>query len=131
MTSENVVFVILTQWVLRTNAETGESRTGSGGVDQRLGSNSPTQQQQAGMDPNNAAYLALRNHPETTIRPIGSGGPGSEVMRSPGAQETGAEASPRTMEDNIFKQVSRMGLLGGAWLRGADIAGAGGNQHQY
>ena len=71
--------------ILRTNAETGESRTGSGGVDQRLGSNSPTQQQQqAGMDPNNAAYLALRNHPETTIRPIGSGAPGSEVMRSPG-----------------------------------------------
>ena len=24
------------------------------------------------MDPNNAAYLALRNHPETTIRPIAS-----------------------------------------------------------
>lgn len=111
--------------IARTNAETGESRTGSGGVDQRLGSNSPTQQQQAGMDPNNAAYLALRNHPETTIRPIGSGGP-SEVMRSPGAQETGAEASPRTMEDNIFKQVSRMGLLGGAWLRGAQES-----QHQY
>ena len=130
MREENVVFVILTPGDLRTNAETGESRTGSGGVDQRLGSNSPTQQQQAGMDPNNAAYLALRNHPETTIRPIGSGGPGSEVMRSPGAQETGAEASPRTMEDNIFKQVSRMGLLGGAWLRGAsDIAG--GNQQQY
>ena len=119
--------------ILRTNAETGESRTGSGGVDQRLGSNSPTQQQQqAGMDPNNAAYLALRNHPETTIRPIGSGGPGSEVMRSPGAQETqGAEASPRTMEDNIFKQVSRMGLLGGAWLRGADLAQGANSQHQY
>ena len=96
-------------------------------MDQRLGSNSPTnqQQQQAGMDPNNAAYLALCNHPETTIRPI----PGE--MRSPGTQETGTEAgSPRTgMEDNIFKQVSRMGLLGGAWLRGADITG--GNQQQY
>ena len=50
------------------------------------------------MDPNNAAYLALRNHPETTIRPINSSG----EMRSPTAE---TEHSPRNMEDNIFKQV--------------------------
>ena len=50
------------------------------------------------MDPNNAAYLALRNHPETTIRPINTSG----EMRSPNAE---TEHSPRNMEDNIFKQV--------------------------
>ena len=55
------------------------------------------------MDPNNAAYLALRNHPETTIRPINSTGD----MRSPTAD---TEHSPRNMEDNIFKQVSRSTL---------------------
>ena len=52
------------------------------------------------MDPNNAAYLALRNHPETTIRPIGSG---SGEMRSPGNEN---EHSPRNMDENIFKQVT-------------------------
>jgi len=99
------------------DAVQGESRTGSGGVDHRLGSNSPSQQQQqqqqqqaqqqqqqqaqqqqqqANMDPNNAAYLALRNHPETTIRPI------SSEMRSPGAENE--QQSPRAMEENLFKQ---------------------------
>ena len=53
------------------------------------------------MDPNNAAYLALRNHPETTIRPIGSG---SGEMRSPGNENS--EQSPRNMDENIFKQVT-------------------------
>ena len=51
------------------------------------------------MDPNNAAYLALRNHPETTIRPISSGG----EMRSPGNETS--DQSPRNMEENLFKQV--------------------------
>ena len=96
----------------RANTE-GESRTGSGAVDQRLGSNSPSQQQQqqqqqqqGGMDPNNAAYLALRNHPETTIRPISSGGqeqpgPGQATEHSPGA----------AAQDNIFKQVRVAGRV--------------------
>ena len=56
------------------------------------------------MDPNNAAYLALRNHPETTIRPINTSG----EMRSPNAE---TEHSPRNMEDNIFKQVGVRSLL--------------------
>ena len=49
------------------------------------------------MDPNNAAYLALRNHPETTIRPIaGEGG-----------EEGGHETRHHTAgENNIFKQVN-------------------------
>lgn len=51
------------------------------------------------MDPNNAAYLALRNHPETTIRPIaGEGG-----------EEEGHETRHHTAavgENNIFKQVN-------------------------
>ena len=56
------------------------------------------------MDPNNAAYLALRNHPETTIRPINSSGD----MRSPTGD---TEHSPRNMEENIFKQVSRSEVM--------------------
>ena len=107
------------------DAVQGESRTGSGGVDHRLGSNSPSQQQQAqqqqaqqqqqqaqqqqqqaNMDPNNAAYLALRNHPETTIRPI------SSDMRSPGADNE--QQSPRAMEENLFKQVSVL-RIGQIW----------------
>ena len=89
--------IMMTTVFCRANTE-GESRTGSGNIDQRLGSNSPSQQQQS-MDPNNAAYLALRNHPETTIRPINSG---AGEMRT----EDNNEQSPRNMEENIFKQVS-------------------------
>ena len=58
------------------------------------------------MDPNNAAYLALRNHPETTIRPI------SSDMRSPGADNE--QQSPRAMEENLFKQVSVL-RIGQIW----------------
>ena len=47
------------------------------------------------LDPNNAAYLALRNHPETTIRAVND-------MRS-------ENESPRNnMEENIFKQVNQL-----------------------
>ena len=77
----------------------GESRTGAGGAaEQRLNSNSPTNNNNTNnnnnLDPNNAAYLALRNHPETTIRPV-------PEIRSP----TENEESPRNLEENIFKQV--------------------------
>ena len=104
-----------------------ESRTGTGAVEQRLGSNSPSQQtaqQPPNMDPNNAvstlygadllrlkvrlyyctllqAYLALRNHPETTIRPINSSG----ELRSPGQQGEQEQEPSRAMEENLFKQV--------------------------
>ena len=54
------------------------------------------------MDPNNAAYLALRNHPETTIRPV-------PEIRSP----TENEESPRNLEENIFKQVRAQQNHGG------------------
>ena len=52
------------------------------------------------LDPNNAAYLALRNHPETTIRAVNQ-------MRSEN------EESPRNMEENIFKQVGEIQLTMG------------------
>ena len=80
----------------------GEPRPAPAGpAEQRLNSNSPTNNNtnnnnnnNNNLDPNNAAYLALRNHPETTIRPVDA------EMRSPENEE-----SPRNLEENIFKQV--------------------------
>ena len=84
----------------RSGAELpGESRTGAGSANHRLDSDSPTNNNNTNnnnnLDPNNAAYLALRNHPETTIRPVNS------EMRSEN------EEASRNLEDNIFKQVGR------------------------
>jgi hypothetical protein len=54
------------------------------------------------MDPNNAAYLALRNHPETTIRPIAA-----ENEESAAAV---AEVTRHHADENLFKQVKRLVL---------------------
>jgi hypothetical protein len=77
----------------------GESRTGGGSADHRLNSGSPSNNNNNNnsLDPNTAAYQQLRNHPETTIRPV------APDMRSPNMD---SDHSPRNMEDSIFKQVN-------------------------
>jgi hypothetical protein len=79
-----------------SDMSTGESRTGGGSADHRLNSGSPSNNNNNSLDPNTAAYQALRNHPETTIRPV------APDMRSPHMEN---DHSPRNMEDSIFKQV--------------------------
>ena len=79
---------------------------GAASTDPRLASHSPSQGDiRQNIDPNNAAYLALRNHPETTIRPINSG---QEGMRTEGPDN---DQSPRSLEENLFKQVGSFTLV--------------------
>jgi hypothetical protein len=94
----NVVFTLFRN--AASDMSSGESRTGGGSADHRLNSGSPSNNNNNNnnnnLDPNTAAYQALRNHPETTIRPV------APDMRSP---HMDSEHSPRNMEDSIFKQV--------------------------
>ena len=85
-----------------SDMSSGESRTGGGSSDHRLNSGSPSNNNNNNnnnnhLDPNTAAYQALRNHPETTIRPV------VPEMRSPHME---TDHSPRNMEESIFKQVT-------------------------
>jgi hypothetical protein len=94
----NVVFALFRN--AASDMSSGESRTGGGSADHRLNSGSPSNNNNNNnnnnLDPNTAAYQALRNHPETTIRPV------APDMRS---AHMDSEHSPRNMEDSIFKQV--------------------------
>jgi hypothetical protein len=106
----NVVFTLFRN--ATSDMSSGESRTGGGSADHRLNSGSPSNNNNNNnnnnLDPNTAAYQALRNHPETTIRPV------APDMRSP---HMDSDHSPRNMEDSIFKQVRTSSeYVGGARL---------------
>ena len=79
----------------RLNSDSPTNNNTNNYTNSTANNNSNNNNNNNNVDPNNAAYLALRNHPETTIRPVES------EMRSPENEE-----SPRNMDENIFKQVN-------------------------